>query len=308
VDFGLRTLVLLTFFPILTIQKVEMKLVNRQKFREERMKIDVQSKQIDYTLQGTGLPILFVHGWGGNINSLSKLHELASQKYKTIILDLPGFGESDLPDPDWGVHEYGDFLVNFLQELKIDKVIYFGHSFGGALGVYLAAKYPELISKLVLCAPSFRRRVKSEKLRHPTPRLRRPGVKGLIKFTNLQIYKFINSNQIKVLVKNCCPWLMRVYYKLFYPGSDSFRYPKLEQNYRKIITQDLSDLVPKITAPTLVLWGADDVDTPVEDAEFLKERIHNVQVKIFEGVGHNLPLKMPGDVWNVIDKFMKSRI
>ena len=91
------------------------------------MFIDIGNKKIEYEIRGKGEPFLFVHGWGGTINSLRALSEYASCDFQTINLSLPGFGQSDLPNSDWGVAEYADFLIRFLDKLKIHKIYYFGH-------------------------------------------------------------------------------------------------------------------------------------------------------------------------------------
>ena len=89
----------------------------------------IAGKQLRYEVVGSGLPagrqdepILLVHGWGGSSESLAPLGKLLSKKYKVILLDLPGFGKSDLPDSSWGVEEYTNVLVNLLESLKVKKV------------------------------------------------------------------------------------------------------------------------------------------------------------------------------------------
>src|SRR3989344_2635207 len=111
------------------------------------MKLDLYGKTINYQISGTGNPFLFVHGWGGNLYSLQILAQLFSTKYMTITIDLPGFGLSDKPDPEWGVGEYAKFLIDFINKLNLKSVIFFGHSFGGALGIFIAANYPNYIKK-----------------------------------------------------------------------------------------------------------------------------------------------------------------
>src|SRR3989338_7668915 len=121
------------------------------------MFITVNGKRLHYEEKGSGEPILFVHGWPASIKSLYRLYQIASQNYRAIIIDLPGFGKSDNPDPDWGVAEYAKFLVEFIDRLNLKPVIFFGHSFGGALGIYIASNYPNYIKRLILCGASYKR-------------------------------------------------------------------------------------------------------------------------------------------------------
>ena len=98
--------------------------------------------------------------------------------------------------------------------------------------------------------------------------------------------------------------IKRLLYRIFFPNSDSMKYPHLETNFRKIITQDLSHLLAKIKIPTLILWGSVDKDTPVPMAHELHEKIEGSTLKIFEGVTHGLPLKYPELVYKEMAKFI----
>jgi pimeloyl-ACP methyl ester carboxylesterase len=229
--------------------------------------------KLNYEIRGDGAPIILVHGWGGSIESLRALAALLSKKHKTIILDLPGFGASPKPPLDWGIGEYADSIIELLRSLKVKRINYFGHSFGGSLGIYIAAKNPELISRLILCAPSYKRELKT--------------LKGVSLFK-------------KIIPAGLKPFL----YHIFLPGSDLGKFPHLEANFRKIVTQDLSPLSQKIKNPTLVLWGDQDSYTPVAGAQVLNAKIKSSKLKIFKGIGHGLPLKYPDLVYKEVDRFI----
>ena len=225
---------------------------------------------INYEEKGQGEPIIFVHGWGGSINSFIQLANLIPNNYRVIKIDLPGFGKSDLPGHDWGVEEFGRCLVDFLKTLHIEKVIYFGHSFGGSLGIFLAAHYPKLITKLILCAPSYKREVRKSK--------------GLL---------------------SRLPQTLRIIlYRIFFPHSDLWRFPRLESNFRKIVQQDMTAYLPKIKTKTLILWGKADRETPIEQADLLHKKISNSILKTFPDIGHNLPLQHPELVYQELKKFL----
>lgn len=245
------------------------------------MFLDVSGKRINYQRMGTGAPLLFVHGWGGSVASLSPLAKLFTG-YETFVLDLPGFGKSGLPDPSWGVGEYANLVGQFCQKLGLKDIIYFGHSFGGSLGIYLASTEPELIKKLILCNSAFSR--------HPEQSRR---ISKFMRFLVLRFGGLGMTNKLK-----------RLLYRVFFPNSDSMKYPHLETNFRKIIAQDLSHLLPSIKIPTLILWGSTDKDTPASMAHELHEKIEGSKLKIFEGVTHGLPLKYPELVYKEMIKFI----
>ncbi|HRN70563.1 MAG TPA: alpha/beta hydrolase [Candidatus Woesebacteria bacterium] len=232
---------------------------------------------------GQGKPILFVHGWGGNLYSLHKLALFAAKKYQAILIDLPGFGKSDNPEPEWGVEGYAQLIGNVIKKLDLKKPHYVGHSFGGAIGIYIASHYPRLIDSLILSNSSFKRENKisqSAKLIKMVPK-KNP------------ILRFIH------------PYAKSIYYTVFHKGSDLMKYPHLETNFRKIVTQDLTPFTKKIQVPTLILWGEEDTQTPVLWAYELKKNIAKSVMKVFPNVKHNLPLKYPQEVWSEIKSFLK---
>ncbi len=227
-------------------------------------------------MEGKGTPIILVHGWGGTAASLRPLAKLLSKNYTTILVDLPGFGKSDPPGPEWGVGEYSRNLVAFVNTLDVGNVIYLGHSFGGALGIHIAARSPHTIKKLVLLAPSYKRN------KH------RPTLK----------------TQFLKRVFGHIPMAKMMYYKIFYPSSDLLKYPRLEANFRKILSQDLSEDTHKIGVPTLILWGATDKYVAPADAQALHENIKGSRLKIFEDKGHGLPLFHPEVVASEVVEFL----
>jgi len=242
------------------------------------MFISILEKKIHYRVKGTGPAILFVHGWGGSIESLEALSQQFTS-YTSVTLDLPGFGNSDLPDPSWGVEKYAEVIVKLCEKLHFEEIVYFGHSFGGALGIYLAVHKPTLISKLILCSASFKRTA------------RRTDQSGEISLTK-SISKLFPTTVKKII------------YKIFFPTSDSFKYPAIESNFRKIITHDLTPFLTSIRIPTLIVWGEKDLDTPVSLAYELHNKIKGSKLAIIPEATHGVPLKLPVQVYRNIIEFL----
>lgn len=242
---------------------------------------------VSYEIYGKGRPMVFVHGWGGSSNSLRKLATICSQKRKVIVVDLPGFGKSDPPDPDWGPIEYAEVIHQLIKELKLNKPVFFGHSFGGSLGIYLASNYPDLLQRLILCGSAYKR-------------------------TGKQSGWAVKLNRI---VETYLPFLMNLVdslkptlYRIFFPDSDYAKYPKLIPNFRRIITHDMSHLLEGVTIPTLILWGERDTYTPVAMAHELDERIPNTEIVLFPHKRHNLPIRYADQVAPEIFRFLGKRM
>jgi len=247
------------------------------------MYIQIHNRKIHYKKIGSGKPILFVHGWGGTIYSLHKLACLASKKYTSYLIDLPGFGKSDNPPEHWGVEGYAELIKIFIEKVISSKTHYVGHSFGGEIGIYLAAHFPNSICTLTLCNSSFKRQNKVSKV--------------------AQMLKWIPKEK-NILIRMMYPYIKKLYYTIIKKQSDLIKYPHLEKNFRKIVTQDLTSDTNKIHHPTLILWGELDTYTPVIWAYELEKNISKSILHVFPEVGHNLPIRYPERVWQKINDFL----
>ena len=115
----------------------------------------LEDPKIAYIDQGSGeQTIILVHGlasnagfWRYNIPELAK-------NYRVIAVDLPGYGKSQKGDYTYSMSFYADQIQKLIEALKLKNVVYVGHSMGGQIGIKLAIKYPELLSKLILASPA----------------------------------------------------------------------------------------------------------------------------------------------------------
>ena len=137
----------------------------------------------------------------------------------------------------------------------------------------MAAKYPNQIKKLILCSASYKR--------YPS-----------------------KTTKISRFFSWLPPLFKKIIYKIFFPDSDLYKVPDLEENFRKIVTQDLTSFLQAIKTPTLVLWGGNDKETLIEQAYELHKKINHSRLKIFLETGHNLPLQNPQLVYDEINKFL----
>lgn len=125
----------------------------------------IANVNINYVDYGEGTDTLvFLHGWGQNIEMMKPVAEPFKKEYRIIILDLPGFGESTEPDSVWSLYDYVEMLHTLLIELKIENPILLGHSFGGKISLLYGTKYP--VKKIVVFGSPYKREI--EKLNMKT--------------------------------------------------------------------------------------------------------------------------------------------
>ena len=98
-----------------------------------RQTTTIQGIPTAHAVIGEGHPLLMLHGWGANIDLVWSLAErLAPSGYRIYALDMPGFGQTPPPPIGWTVHDYVNFIVDYLDSQDLQRVHLFGHSFGGA--------------------------------------------------------------------------------------------------------------------------------------------------------------------------------
>ncbi len=242
-----------------------------------------------YLEAGKGQPAIFLHGWGGSSKSLIKPIENLSRQFLIFSPDLPGFGKTSPPQVPWKVANFSHFIIKFANTLKIKNFFLIGHSFGGRIAIKIAANQPEKIKKLVLCNAS--------------------GIepKNLIKkYTFIAIAKF---GKILFLIWPLClfkNFARKFLYKLAREQDYFLTKGTMHQTFKRIITEDLSKDLEKITVPTLILWGEKDKQTPPPFGKTMHQLIKNSQFIVIPKATHGLPFLKPKTFARRISVFFKK--
>lgn len=214
-------------------------------------------------------PLIMLHGWGVTLESLKPLGQLLSPYTDVHLIDLPGFGQSPAPDTIWDSFQYADRIIAYLNENQIDQIDLLGHSFGGKVSLSLASRYPDRVRHLILMAASGMRR------RRTFPqRCRLHAIKWLGK----SIKKIDSLFGTSLFAQRFSSRFGSADYK----AADSAMRPILVRS----VNEDLSEQISTITAPTVMLWGDQDNETPVEVAQRMHKLIRNSHLIIIPGKGH----------------------
>ncbi len=222
--------------------------------------------------------LVFLHGWGQNIEMMMGLAKPFIKKYNVLILDLPGFGNSSEPDDVWSIYDYAEMLDLILKKLKIKNPILIGHSFGGKISLCYAIKYNP--KKIVLLASPYKKKIKKETFK-------------------VKVYKFIKKipglNKLENFVKK-------------HVGSTDYK--NASEKMRKILVNhvnlDLTSELSKIKCPTLLIWGTNDEAVPIEDGQELEKLINNAGLVVYEGCTHYAYLERLDQTIRVLNSFIGS--
>lgn len=116
-------------------------------------KVTIRNLQLNVSICGQGSPILLLNGLGGLIRTFDPLRD-ELKDFTTITLDVPGVGESQMPDWPMRLPRHADLIAEMLKAIGIDQVDVFGVSWGGALAQEFALRYPSMVRRLILAATS----------------------------------------------------------------------------------------------------------------------------------------------------------
>jgi pimeloyl-ACP methyl ester carboxylesterase len=229
---------------------------------------------------GTAQNLVFLHGWGADINVFSSLMKYYAQRFKVTAIDFPAFGKSSAPLLAFTIFDYYDIITAVLDALSINEASFICHSFGGRVGILLGAKNPELVKKLILVDAAGVR--PKRKLGYYFKIYRYKFKKTLIKLG------LLNK---KALEKD---------------GSADYRglSAVMKQTFVNVVNEDLTPFLKDIAAPTLLIYGENDKDTPPYMAKIMKERIPDGGLILLSGAGHFSFLDKPNEFKIITDKFL----
>jgi pimeloyl-ACP methyl ester carboxylesterase len=228
---------------------------------------DIQGIATRCRTVGSGPEVLVLHGWGASIEAVGSIVSALEPGCTVHAVDLPGFGKSGLPPGPWGVEDYADWTRSLLAALGLKQVSIVGHSHGGRIAIHLAAHHPDLVDRLVLVdaagirAPRtfrwYRRVVVAKLAKHVLNRLGEPG----------------RSLSGRLVGRTAS-------------GDYSATAEALRPTFNRLVSADLTPLLPQVRASTLLIWGENDEDTPLRDAKTMERLIPDAGLVVFEGAGH----------------------
>lgn len=245
--------------------------------------IQIDNQQIFYSKEGDGDSILLLHGWGCDSSTLNIIKNNLTNKYTCYSVDLCGFGNSLPPLVSFDTVDYAKLVYKLICELNIGKLTIVGHSFGGRIAIVIAALHPEIVSNLILIGSAGIR------------------INRLSTFIKVKKYKFK-----KFLVKY---HLLNAKH-ISNSGSNDYRAVSgvMKQTFVKVINQDLSKYARKISCDTLLIYGRNDMQTPIKLAKKLNKLIKKSALVIVENASHYCFLEKPYEVNSIINAMLHTEL
>ncbi len=226
-----------------------------------------------YDATGHGDPIVLIHGlsgsgrwWRDNVPALAESH-------RVYVLDLAGSGQG-WRQPSLGVRAAADLIAAWLDHLELRRVTLIGHSLGGHIATHVAARRPERVSHLVLaCASGLLR----TNLYRVALRLPRAALSGRMTFVPRVLADAARAGPLNL-------W----------------------RSTTDLLKDSVQDLLPDLTARTLVIWGGRDALVPPAIGRTLAAAIPGARYAEIPRAGHVVMVDAPAQFNTLVLDFLRE--
>jgi pimeloyl-ACP methyl ester carboxylesterase len=287
------------------------------RFSEKKRFVRVGEARVAYYEEGSGEPLLLLHGCPFSSYIWRKVIPQFSSSYRCLAPDLLGLGDTETPEgADWSLRAQAAMILDFLGALGIGRIHVVGHDHGAAVAQLLAAEHPDTIDRLVISNAEAYDNWPSEEER-----------------------PFVRATQIPVLGDVVLwAWSLRPLFRLTLKEAKAVHDPKvlsselldgyiranLSDRHRraktrrflagqfdpenKRVTMDLLDDLRRFDRPTLLVWAKDDPHFGPEWGERLRRDIPgSVRVELLPETGHLLMEERPESFVTLVSEFLSGK-
>ena len=257
--------------------------------------VDRDTGPIAWREAGSGPLVLFLHGLGGSRTAWDPQLTALADQYRCVAWDLPGYGRSAPIEP-LTFASIADAVVDLLDVLGSPKAHLVGESFGGMQALHVAIRHPDRVGRMVLTntSPAF-------------------GMNG----TNADewIRSRLGPLDAGATPADLAPGVLRAIAGPLLVGS---RFDDRVAAFARIDadglraavhclpTNDVRADLGRITAPTLLVAGELDEETPVAYAQVLHDGLATSRLEILEGVGHLAAAEVPQQFTSLVRSFLSE--
>lgn len=259
--------------------------------KEKKLQVKVRSWDINYEVLGEGTPVVLLHGWLTDLETMRPIANGLKNNFKVYLVDVIGFGKSSLPEHPLNTNDFGDFLKELLENLKIEKPILIGHSNGGRIILNAVGRGLVNPRKIVLMDSAGLKPKRSLKY-----------------YVKVYFFK-AGKNILNALPNTNFVESLREKLRSSVGSSDyQMSAPVLKDTMNIILNEDMREMLPNIKVPTLLIWGALDTATPISDAYEMEKAIPDAGLVTYPTGSHFAYLENIKNVNAVLNEFFKTDI
>jgi pimeloyl-ACP methyl ester carboxylesterase len=247
----------------------------------------------------SGPPVVLIHGYTDNARDWVPMLPYLSKSLRLILVDIRGHGKSSKPECCYSRLDFAYDIKLLLDTLSVPRADVIGHSLGSIIAQTFAEYWPERTDRVVLISstggrppgstapPQFDYAAEIRKLKDPID----PDSPFMIAWWDSPTP--VDPDFIRRQRRDAAAIPLRVWLAVLdeaLPGANAYA--------------DLQGTLPRLKAPTLLIWGSKDPIMEEPMRQTLRQALPRAQVKIFEGLGHNPFWEEPAAVARAINTFL----
>jgi pimeloyl-ACP methyl ester carboxylesterase len=245
-----------------------------------------------------GQPVVLIHGYTDNARDWVPLIPYLSPRFRLIVVDIRGHGASGKPECCYTRFDFAYDIKLLLDALGIQRADIVGHSLGSIIAQTFAEFWPERTERVVLVSstagpppdapprkPAFDYASAIRALKEPID----PDSEFMVAWWASPTK--VDDDFLKRQRRDAAAIPLRVWLAVLDQGLSG---------------ADLQKTLPRLTAPTLLIWGSKDPIMPEDERATLRAALPKAQVKVFDGLGHNPLWEDPPGVAAVINPFLSG--
>lgn len=237
------------------------------------------------------LPVVLIHGLGGCARTWGGIPQILSARWRVAALDLRGCGRSERGSAPVSLERLSEDVLCMIEALGADEAHLVGHSLGGVIAQDLLVRHGDRCGAAVLISTSSTVGAKaSEGWRRLADAVQARGAVGDAGAARGFSEAFAAAN----------PRVVEEYAQLSTQCSAAV----YAEQARAASSYDYSPALPRVTNPVLVIQGLADRLTSPGGSVLLDRALANSELKMIDGVGHNLHVEMPDGLAAIIDEFL----
>jgi pimeloyl-ACP methyl ester carboxylesterase len=268
--------------------------------------ISINGMDVHYRDEGDqfdSIPIVLIHGTASSLHTFDAWTNGLKNSNRVIRMDLPAYGlTGPFPDTNYSIANYTTFLKDFLTALGIKQCLIAGNSLGGEIAWNFTLEQPDMVKKLILIdAAGYPLKSKSVPIAFKLAQT--PVLSKLLTFITPHFLVRASVENVYFDTSKVTDSLIDRYFELTLREGNRQAFVDRFQ-----MTKDTSAYhnIKHIKQPTLILWGAEDLLIPVENAYRFHEDLTNDTLVVLENTGHTPMEESPRESLEFIVDFLKS--
>lgn len=250
---------------------------------------------LNFRDEGSGPPVLLIHGVGADLESWDGVLSRLGPKRRYVRYDQRGHGASRRTPGPYSLRDLGEDAIALLDHLGIGRVAVVGFSLGGLVAQYLALTYPERIQCLTLISTVAGRTAEEQA------------------WVIERAETLAQSGATAHLANAVDRWFTPEFVAANPDVLEARRQKSLRNDpdcyvaaYRVLAQSDLGQELHRVTAPTLVMTGENDIGSSARMANFIHSRIAGSELHILPRLKHSVLLEAPDQIAALLEPFLSN--